>query len=170
MAKNSRRRPAAQPAALNGARTVATNRRARFQYHLLEEYDAGMALLGTEIKSIRMGRVNLRDGFVTVRDGEAWLHNVHIAAYAFGNRQNHEETRPRRLLLHKREISRLHGATTAKGLTIVPVRLYLSEAGLAKVVIALAQGKKLHDKRAAIADRDAQRAMDRARKRDLVDQ
>ena len=147
-----------------GPRTVATNRRARFNYHLLEEFDAGMQLLGTEIKSIRQGQVNLGDGFVLVRDGEAWLHNVHIAAYSHGNRQNHEETRPRKLLLNKREIRRIAASAAQKGLTTVPVRLYISDHGLAKVVLALAKGKQQHDKRDTIAQRDAQRSMARARK------
>ncbi|MCY3659868.1 MAG: SsrA-binding protein SmpB [Caldilineaceae bacterium] len=147
-----------------GPRTVATNRRARFNYHLLEEFDAGIQLLGTEIKSIRQGQVNLGDGFVMVRDGEAWLHNVHIAPYSHGNRENHEEMRPRKLLLNKREIRRIAANVAQKGLTTVPVRLYISNHGLAKVVVALAKGKQQHDKRDTIAQRDAQRSMARARK------
>lgn len=147
-----------------GPRTISNNRKARFNYHLIEEFDAGIQLVGTEIKSIRQGNVNLGDGFVLVRDGEAWLHNVHIAQYTHGNRQNHEEMRPRKLLLNKREIRRIAANTAQKGLTVVPLRLYISNHGLAKVVIALAKGKQQHDKRDAIAQRDAQRSMERARK------
>ena len=147
-----------------GERTVATNRRARFQYHLRDHHDAGLQLQGTEIKSIRLGRVNLRDGFVAFRNGEAWLQDVHIAPYEFGNRQNHEELRPRKLLLHKREIWNLEAEVATKGLTVVPVRMYLNGDGRAKVEIALAKGKNLYDKRASIAERESQRQMDRARK------
>lgn len=164
MAKKRSKKKEARGAWEGGARTVATNRRARYNYHLLDQYDAGLQLLGTEIKSIRQGNVNLRDGFVRIQDGEAWLHNVHISAYSHGNRENHEEMRARKLLLKRREIQRLDAAVATKGLTIVPVRLYLSEAGFAKVRISLARGKQLHDKRTDIADREARRSMERARK------
>lgn len=123
-----------------------------------------MALLGTEIKSVRDGRVNLRDGFVLIRDGEAWLMNVHIAQYEHGNRNNHDETRKRKLLLHKREIERLYGQVTQRNWTIVPLKMYINESGLAKVQIALVRGKKQYDKRATIARRDADRDIQRALK------
>lgn len=168
MAKTKRRKQRAQASA-DGSRTIATNRRARFNYHLLDQFDAGMHLTGSEIKSIRAGRVNLRDGFVNIQGGEAWLHNVHIATYAAASRENHEETRVRKLLLKRREIRKLEGLVTGKGLTIVPLRLYLSAKGLAKVEIALARGKHLYDKRDTIAHREAQRNMDRARKQALYD-
>lgn len=164
MAKKSTRRQRKRQETTSGETTVATNRRARFQYHLQDRHDAGLQLLGTEIKSVRLGRVNLRDGFVAFRGGEAWLQDVHIAPYEFGNRENHEELRPRKLLLHKREIRDLEGQVATKGLTVVPVRMYLNRDGRAKVEIALAKGKNLYDKRAAIADRETRRQLDRARK------
>lgn len=147
-----------------GPRTVATNRKARHDYHIEETFEAGVALTGTEIKSIRQGKVNLREGFVLIRDGEAWLVNVHIAHYDQGNRSNHEETRQRKLLLHQREINRLHGQVTQKNWTIVPLRMYINAKGLAKVEIALVQGKRSFDKRADIAKRDAERDVQRALK------
>ena len=147
-----------------GPRVVATNRKARHEYHFEETFDAGIALTGTEIKSVRDGRVNLRDGFVLIRDGEAWLMNVHIAQYELGNRFNHEETRKRKLLLHKREIERLRGQVTQRNWTIVPLKMRINAKGLAKVEIALVRGKKLYDKRATIAKRDADRDLRRALK------
>jgi SsrA-binding protein len=145
-----------------GPRTVATNRRARHDYFIEETFEAGIALTGTEIKSIRMGRANLQEGFVLVRDGEAFLMNTHIAQYDMGNRNNHEETRPRKLLLHKREIAQLHAAATQRSWTIVPLRLYINERGKAKIEIGLARGKQLHDKRATIAKRETDRELRRA--------
>lgn len=147
-----------------GPRTVATNRKARHDYHIEETFEAGLMLTGTEIKSVRMGQVNLRDGFVLVRDGEAWLMNVHIAHYTQGNRENHDETRRRKLLLHRREIDQLHAEATQRNWTIVPLRLYINEAGRAKVEIALARGKQAFDKRQDIASRDAKRDIQRALK------
>jgi len=147
-----------------GPRTVATNRRARFDYHIEETFEAGMVLTGTEIKSIRAGNVNLRDGFVLIRNGEAWLMNVHIAPYEHGNRSNHDETRPRKLLLHRRQIDQLYGAVTQRNWTIVPLRLYINDRGLAKTTIALVHSKRQHDKRADIAQRDAKRDIERALK------
>jgi len=146
----------------HGPRTVATNRKARHDYEIEETFEAGIVLTGTEIKSVRMGQVNLRDGFVLVRGGEAWLMNVHIAHYEQGNRQNHEEVRQRKLLLHRREINQLHAEATQRNWTIVPLRVYINEAGRAKVEIALAQGKKQYDKRQDIASRDAKRDIQRA--------
>ena len=136
-----------------GPRTVATNRRARHEYFIEETYEAGLVLTGTEIKSIRMGRVNLQDGFVLVRNGEAMLMNVHISAYEQGNRFNHEETRPRKLLLHKKEIRELHVAATQRSWTI--------ERGRAKIEIGVARGKQLHDKRDTIAKRETERELRR---------
>jgi SsrA-binding protein len=145
-----------------GPRTVVTNRRARHEYFIEETFDAGIVLTGTEIKSIRMGRANLQDGFVLVRDGEAYLMNVHIAHYELGNRNNHEETRARKLLLHKREIEELHASATQRSWTIVPLRLYIDDRGRAKIEIGLARGKQLHDKRATIAKRESEREVRRA--------
>lgn len=147
-----------------GPRTIATNRKARHEYFIEESFDAGIALTGTEIKSVRLGQVSLQDGFVLIRDGEAWLMNVHIAQYALGNRYNHEETRRRKLLLHRREISRLHGQATQRNWTIVPLKMYINEKGLAKVQIGLARGKQQHDKRASIAKRDSDREIRRVLK------
>ncbi|RLT37208.1 MAG: SsrA-binding protein SmpB [Chloroflexi bacterium] len=148
----------------HGPRTVATNRKAHHDYHIEESFEAGLMLTGTEIKSVRMGQVNLRDGFVLVRDNEAWLMNVHIAHYTQGNRENHDETRRRKLLLHRREIAQLHAEATQRNWTIVPLRLYINEAGRAKVEIALARGKQAFDKRQDIASRDAKRDIQRALK------
>jgi len=147
-----------------GPRTVATNRKARHEYFIEEIFEAGMALTGTEIKSIRMGRVNLQDGFVLVRNGEATLMNVHIGIYDHGNRNNHVETRPRKLLLHKKEISELHVAATQRSWTIVPLRLYINDRGRAKIEIGIAHGKQLHDKRETIAKRDNERELRRVLK------
>lgn len=147
-----------------GPRTVATNRRARHEYFIEETFEAGIVLTGTEIKSIRMGRVNLQDGFVLVRNGEATLMNVHIATYEMGNRNNHEETRARKLLLHKKEIRELHVAATQRSWTIVPLRLYINDHGRAKVEIGIARGKQLHDKRETIAKRENERELRRALK------
>jgi len=145
-----------------GPRTVATNRKARHDYHIEERFEAGLALTGTEIKSVRAGQVNLRDGFVLIRDDEAWLQNVHIAHYAQGNRNNHEESRRRKLLLHRREINALHAQVTQRQWTVVPLRMYITAKGLAKVEIALVRGKQSYDKRQDIAKRDAKREVERA--------
>lgn len=147
-----------------GPRTVATNRRARHDYFIEEVFEAGMSLTGTEIKSVRAGAVNLREGFVMVRDGEAWLMGVHIAQYEQGNQANHPETRSRKLLLHRRQIDHLHAQATQHNWTIVPLRMYLNAAGLAKVEIALVRGKRQFDKRQSIARRDAERDINRALK------
>lgn len=147
-----------------GPRTVASNRKARHDFHIEETLEAGIQLLGTEIKSVRAGQVNLREGFVLIKDGEAWLRQVHIAQYSHGNRENHEETRPRKLLLHKRQIQDLHSDATQRNWTIIPLRMYITEKGLAKVEIALARGKQQFDKRQDIASRDAKRDIQRALK------
>ncbi len=142
-------------------KTVATNRKAKFEYFILERYEAGIALRGSEIKSVRAGRVSLAEAFVRVDGHEAWLMDAHIAPYEQANRFNHDPRRPRRLLLHKKEILRLWNAVRQKGVTIIPTRVYLKN-GRAKVEIALARGKKNYDKRQEIAKRDAEREARRA--------
>ena len=140
---------------------VATNRQARFRYHLLETFECGIELQGSEVKSMREGGVQLKDAYATVREGELWLHNMHIAPYGPAARENHEPERPRRLLLHKREIERLIGSTQEKGLTLVPTRAYF-RGPWAKVEIALGRGKDVADKRRTIREREQRREMDRA--------
>jgi SsrA-binding protein len=142
-------------------KVIATNRKARHEYQFHDTFEAGLALLGTEIKSIRAGRVSLQEGFVLFEGGEAWLVDVHIAPYDPASRQNHEPKRRRKLLLHRREIDRLQSRVQEKGFTVVPTRLYLKD-GRAKIEIALARGKKLYDKRQAIAERDSKRQVERA--------
>lgn len=139
---------------------IATNRRARFEYELLDKLEAGMVLVGTEVKSLRAGGVNMSDAYVSVRSGEAWLNSLYIAPFEKGNRNNHEPTRPRKLLLHAREIGRLARGMEEKGLTVVPLELYFKD-GIAKCRIALAKGKKLHDKRDTVAARQVKRDLDR---------
>ncbi len=140
--------------------TVASNRKAYHDYFLYDTYEAGIVLTGTEIKSVRVGRVNLRESYVQIRSGEAWLINMHISPYSAGSRENPDPKRDRKLLLHLREIYRLQSAVQEKGLTIVPLRMYL-KGNRAKVEIALAKGKKLYDKRDAIAEKEARRRIDR---------
>ena len=142
---------------------IADNRRARHDYQLLDRFEAGIVLTGTEVKSLRDGRATLAQAYADVRDGEAWLHGAEISTYDQGNRANHEPTRPRKLLLHRREIDRLYGQVREKGLTLVPTRLYFKD-GRVKVELALARGKDVRDKRRAVADRDAKRQMERALK------
>ena len=145
-------------------RDVATNRQASHRYHLLEKWEAGLVLQGTEVKSLRDGKATIKDGYASVRDGEVWLHNVHIPPYGPASRENHEPERPRKLLMHRREIDRLLGKTREKGLTLVPTRLYFS-GGRAKVEIALARGKDVGDKRQSIKEREMKREMERAIRR-----
>ena len=140
---------------------VATNRQASFRYHLLDKWEAGLVLTGTEVKSLREGKAQIKDGYAALRDGEVWLYNVHIPPYAPASRENHEPERPRKLLMHKREIERLVGKTREKGLTLVPTRIYF-KGGRAKVEIALARGKDVGDKRQSIKEREMKREMDRA--------
>ena len=147
-----------------GPRTVATNRKARFEYFIEESMEAGIMLTGTEIKSVRAGRVNLGDGFVLIRNGEAWLVNVHIAQFEQGNRFNHDETRQRKLLLHKEQIAKLHSQATQRNWTIVPLKMYINDRGRAKVEIGLARGKQVHDKRQTIAKRESDRELRRVLK------
>ncbi|MEA2442198.1 MAG: SsrA-binding protein [Thermoleophilaceae bacterium] len=154
MAKKSGKRKAAPG-------DVATNRQASFRYELIDRYEAGIQLQGSEVKSLRAGRVQLKDAYAALSDGELWLHNVHIAPYAPASRENHEPERPRKLLLHRREIERLIGSTAEKGLTIVPTRMYF-KGPRAKVEIALARGKDVGDKRRALKDRDQKREIERA--------
>lgn len=142
---------------------IVENRKARHEYELYDRFEAGLELKGTEIKSIRLGKVQLKDSYISIRDGQALIKGMHIATYEFGNRFNHDETRDRRLLLHKNEILKLDQYTRIKGYTVVPVSLYLSK-GLAKLEIALAKGKNLHDKREASKARDAQREIQKALK------
>ena len=142
------------------SRVLAQNRKARHDFFIEETMEAGIELKGTEVKSIRLGKVNMRDSYVNVKNGEAYLHNMHVSAYEKGNIFNQDPLRARRLLLHKREIRILASDTTRKGMTIVPLEIYLSH-GLVKIKIALAQGKKNYDRRADIAERDAKRAIER---------
>ncbi|MBA4379234.1 MAG: SsrA-binding protein [Anaerolinea sp.] len=145
-------------------KVVATNRKARFEYFLLEHYEAGLALQGSEIKSIRAGQVSLAEAYVRVEGRQAWLMEAHIAPYIQANRYNHEPKRPRRLLLHRKEIREIWDAVRQKGVTIVPTRVYLKE-GRAKLEIAIAKGKKLHDKREVLARREAEREIERQMQR-----
>ncbi len=140
-----------------GEQTVALNRRARHDFSITETFEAGLVLTGTEIKSIRAGKANLSDAYARVEHGEAWLIGAHIAPFEQGNRNNHEPKRTRKLLLHRSEIDELMGKAKAKGLTVVPLRLYISGKGKAKLELGLARGKQLHDRRRDIADRDARR-------------
>lgn len=144
-----------------GIEVVARNRRASHDYHLLESFEAGLALTGTEIKSIRAHKASLQRAYVAPRGNELYLLEANIAPYEHGNRENHEATRPRKLLLHRREINQVLEALQTKGVTMVPTRLYLKN-GWAKVDVALAKGKKLYDKRADIAKRDSDRQIERA--------
>lgn len=145
---------------MENVKTIATNRKAKFEYFLLEHFEAGLALQGTEIKSVRAGQMSLAEAYVQVDGTNAFLMEAHIAPYDPASRYNHDPRRPRRLLLHKREIRQLWNAVRQKGMTIVPTRVYLKN-GRAKLEIALARGKKLHDKREAIAQRDAEREIRR---------
>ncbi len=143
-------------------RAIATNKKAFHDYFVDEIFECGIALTGTEVKSLRESRVNLRDSFATVRKGEVWLHGVHISPYSHGNRANVDPDRTRKLLLHKKEIRYLIGKTKEKGYTLVPLKMYFSATNKAKVELGLARGKKLYDKRDTIAKRDQERDMDRA--------
>ncbi len=145
-----------------GEQTVAVNRRARHEYSIEATVEAGLALTGTEIKSIRAGKVSLAEAYARVEHGEAWLIGATIAPWEGGNRNNHDPKRDRKLLLHQSEIDELLGRTKAKGLTLVPLRLYITGRGHAKVELGLARGKQLHDRRRDIAERDARREVERA--------
>ena len=144
----------------NGTRLIVSNRKARHEYHILDTLEAGIVLQGTEVKSLRDGKANLQDAFASFNRGELWLHNLHISPYESGNRFNHEPLRPRKLLMHRRELRKLVGQVEQKGLTLVPLDLHF-RAGVAKVNLALVKGKKLHDKREDVKRRDAEREMAR---------
>jgi SsrA-binding protein len=147
------------------ARDIATNRQASYRYNLLEKWEAGMVLQGTEVKALRDGKAQIKDGYASLRgNNEVWLYNVHIPPYGPASRENHEPERPRKLLMHKREIERIVGRIREKGLTLVPTRIYFRD-GKAKVEIALARGKDVGDKRQAIKEREMKREMDRAIRR-----
>jgi SsrA-binding protein len=146
---------------------IANNKKARHDYFIEEVYEAGLVLTGTEIKSIRMGRVNLKDSYAKPEKGELYVYGMHISPYDQGNRFNVDPVRPRKLLLHKREIRKLIGYTTLKGMTLIPLNLYINEKGIAKIELATARGKKLYDKREDISRRDADRRMDQVRKKSL---
>ena len=143
-----------------GEKLIADNRRARHDYHLLDRFEAGLVLTGTEVKSLRDGKATLQQAYAEVREGEAWLVGLHVPEYTQGNRSNHEPDRARKLLLHRREIDRLYGQVREKGFTLVPTKLYFKD-GRVKVELALARGKELHDKRRDIASREAKRQMER---------
>jgi SsrA-binding protein len=151
-------------AADQGNKVVARNRRARHDYHIDDVVEAGIVLTGTEVKSLRLGRASLTDGFAQVTDGEMWLHGVHIPQYTQGTWTNHEPRRTRKLLLHRKEIDRLAEATRERGSTLIPLSLYFKD-GRAKVEVALARGKRTYDKRHDLAERDAAREVDRALRR-----
>ena len=140
---------------------VAQNRRARFDYHVEDKFEAGLALQGTEVKALRAGEATIAESYAEIRDGEVWLVNANIPEYSHGNRLNHQPRRPRKLLLKTREINKLFGAVEKKGMTLVPLSVYFNKTGRAKVELALAKGKQAHDKRASVKDRDWKR--DKAR-------
>jgi SsrA-binding protein len=149
---------------LAAQRDIAVNRRARHDYHIEETIEAGLVLSGSEVKSLRAGKAQLKDSYGRISKGEAWLFNAHISEYAAASQFGHEPTRSRKLLLHRREIDRLAGKVKERGLALIPLRLYFKH-GRAKVELGLARGKKLYDKRASIKDREVKREVDRAMKR-----
>jgi SsrA-binding protein len=149
----------------SGIKIIADNRQARFLYEILETYEAGVELKGTEVKSIRAGKINLKDGYGLIRNGEAWLINVHVSPYeSSGQYFNHEAKRTRKLLLHRQEINKLIGKVEQQGLTLVPLKMYFKNSRV-KLTLGLAKGKKIHDKRESIKKRQDQREMSRAMKR-----
>ena len=150
-----------KPEAFDKQKIVAENRRARFEYSIEDKYEAGLALTGTEVKSLRQGEGTIAESYAEVRDGQCWLINANIPEFSHGNRFNHEPRRMRKLLLHEREIARLTGAVERQGMTLVPLSIYFNGKGRAKVELALAKGRQTHDKRAHIKERDWQR--DKAR-------
>lgn len=146
---------------------ITNNKHATYQYHILEKYEAGIELRGSEVKSLREGRINLKDAFCKIENGEIFLYNAHISQYKSASVFNHDPERPRRLLLHKYEILKLEQKVKEKGLTIVPLKMYFNEKGLVKVEIALVKGKKLYDKREDIAKRDLERRIRKSIKYDM---
>ncbi len=147
--------------ASDGIKVIAKNRKAHHDYFIEETYEAGIVLTGTEVKSIRLGKVNLKDSYADVKQGEVYLHNMHISPYEKGNIFNSDPTRDRKLLLNRREINKLIGYIQQRGYSLIPLQIYLAR-GLVKVQLAVAKGKKLYDKRSDVAKRDAQRSMERA--------
>lgn len=143
--------------AFEKTKTVAENRRARFDYHIEDVFEAGIALTGTEVKSLRFGQGTIAESYAEVRNGQVWLVNANIPEFSHGNRYNHEPKRARKLLLHEREINKMFGAVERKGMTLVPLSVYFNSRGRAKVELALAKGKQTHDKRATTKDRDWKR-------------
>ena len=144
-----------------GKKMILVNKKARHEYNVLEKYEAGIVLKGTEVKSLRQNKVNFLDAFASIRNGEAWLHSMHISPYSHGNRENHEPTRKRKLLLHSREILKLSQKIKEKGLTLIPLSIYLKKS-LVKVEIGLCRGKNIHDKRRTLEKKQANRDMERA--------
>jgi SsrA-binding protein len=142
-------------------KTIALNRRARHEFSIEDSMEAGIVLSGTEIKSIRAGKINLADAYARIEKGEAWLVGAHIAPWEGGNRENHEPKRDRKLLLHRGQIDQLLGKTKAKGLTLIPLKIYITSRGKAKLELGLGRGKQLHDRRREIQDRDARREVER---------
>ena len=153
------------PAAFDKQKIVAENRRARFDYFVEDRLEAGIALTGTEVKALRQGEGSIAESYAAVEGDEVWLINSHIPEYSHGNRLNHEPRRPRKLLLKGREISRLHGAVARQGLTLVPLSMYFNGRGRAKIELALARGKKVHDKRETVRERDWKREQQRLLRR-----
>jgi SsrA-binding protein len=149
---------------VDATRVIAENRKARHEYHILSRVEAGIALAGTEVKSLRSSKATMADAYATIEGGQAWLVNLHIGPYDPASRFNHDPLRKRKLLLHRAEIRRLRVQTDEKGLTLIPLRLYFNAAGLAKVELAVARGKRAHDKRDTVAERDAKREIARAMK------
>ena len=149
----------------DGIKIIADNRKARYNYHILDELEAGMVLLGSEVKSLRSGSANLKDAYCRFRNGELYVYQMHISPYPFAHLDNHEALRPRKLLLHKHELKKLYGKVQEKGLSLVPLKIYF-KSGHAKITMALAKGKRLYDKREAIKGRENKREMDRIKKRD----
>ncbi len=160
MAKKGKKKPVAKP----GEANIAVNRRARHDYEIGEKFEAGLVLVGSEVKSLRNGKANLKDSFARFDKGEIWLYNAHISPYDPASQFGHDPVRARKLLLNKNEIAKLDGKIKERGLTLIPLRLYFKK-GRAKVEIALAKGKKRHDKRSALREREAAREVDRAIKR-----
>ncbi len=147
-----------------GQKIIAQNKTARLNYFIDDTYEAGIALVGTEVKALREGKANLKDSYALVKDGEVFVHEMHISPYTFGNRENHDPLRVRKLLLHKGEIKRLYGKSREKGLTLIPLKLYF-KSGKVKMEIGVGRGKKLYDKRESLRDKDDRREMERGMRR-----
>ena len=153
-----------KPVTLDKLKIVAENRRARYDYYIEDKFEAGLALQGTEVKALRAGEASIAESYAEVKDGQVWLVNANIPEFSHGNRFNHEPKRPRKLLLRQREIAKLHGAVAREGMTLVPLSVYFNSRGRAKVELALAKGKKAHDKRESIKERDWKRDKQRLMK------